>query len=107
LQAERLTASDRAFALPIGSLGRGEAEIEISIGPRTEIVTLRDRPRGAFCLEPAGQDRAGACVVLLELNDATAELEEARMLLFAAAARAMFTLSLIRLTAVRFRPDTE
>jgi GT2 family glycosyltransferase len=86
LQAERLTASDRAFALPIGSLGRGEAEIEISIGPRTEIVTLRDRPRGAFCLEPAGQDRAGACVVLLELNDATAELEEARMLLFAAAA---------------------
>jgi GT2 family glycosyltransferase len=85
LQVERLKASDRGFAFPIGSLGQGEAEIEIRIGPTTEKVTVHDRPCGAFCVQPAGQDRAGACVVLLELNDATAELEEARMLLFAAA----------------------
>ena len=85
LQVECLRASERGFAFPAGSLKQGEAEIEIRIGSTTETVRLPDRPRGAFCVEPAGQDRAGACVVLLELNNLAAELEEARMLLFAAA----------------------
>lgn len=86
LEAERLIPIERGFAFPAGLIGPGPAQIEIQIGPVTATLTLREPPRGILAIEPAGEQRRGACAVLVALRDAVAEVEEARMLLMAAAA---------------------